>query len=30
MPTFLDPYNPSILAILAYYLLSLVPHNYAL
>lgn len=30
MPTFLDTYNPSILAIPAYYILSVLPHSYAL
>lgn len=30
MPSFLDPYNPSILAIPAYYILSVLPHSYAL
>ncbi|KAF2196541.1 hypothetical protein GQ43DRAFT_445013 [Delitschia confertaspora ATCC 74209] len=29
MPSYLDPYNPSILAIPAYYVLSLLPHMYA-
>jgi len=30
MPTFLDTYNPSILAIPAYYILSVLPHTYAI
>jgi len=30
MPSFLDTYNPSILAIPAYYILSVLPHSYAL
>ncbi|KAF2034920.1 hypothetical protein EK21DRAFT_107550 [Setomelanomma holmii] len=30
MPSFLDTYNPSILAIPAYYILSLLPHSYAI
>ncbi|KAF2639816.1 hypothetical protein P280DRAFT_470430 [Massarina eburnea CBS 473.64] len=30
MPSFLDTYNPSILAVPAYYILSLAPHTYAL
>ncbi|KAH7080442.1 hypothetical protein BKA63DRAFT_488201 [Paraphoma chrysanthemicola] len=30
MPSFLDTYNPSILAIPAYYILSVLPHSYAI
>lgn len=30
MPSFLDTQNPSILAIPAYYILSVLPHSYAL
>jgi hypothetical protein len=30
MPTFLDTHNLSILAIPAYYILSVLPHSYAL
>jgi uncharacterized MAPEG superfamily protein len=30
MPSFLDTHNPSILAIPAYYILSVLPHSYAL
>jgi len=30
MPTLLDTYNPSILAIPAYYILSVLPHSYAI
>ena len=30
MPSFFDTYNPSILAIPAYYILSVIPHAFAL
>jgi hypothetical protein len=30
MPSFLDTYNPSILAVPAYYILSVLPHSYAI
>ncbi|KAF2495838.1 hypothetical protein BU16DRAFT_526390 [Lophium mytilinum] len=30
MPTLLETYNPSILAIPAYYILSVIPHSYAI
>jgi hypothetical protein len=30
MPSFLDTYNPSLLAIPAYYILSVLPHSYSL
>jgi hypothetical protein len=30
MPSFLGTYNPSILAIPAYYILSVLPHSYAI
>lgn len=30
MPSLLDTYNPSILAIPTYYVLSVLPHSYAL